>query len=260
MYMTKTLAIAAKIDKNAYPIVRQQLKATQDFLAERIGERKPRLELMSLPYDVRHLILEHLTDQQSIRVFLRRSEIPIRLPEAARVGNIQLRRECLLVALKMCTIESHSGPSNLALQAWLSKIDLTSIESFCETGYDAVTSLNFPYFSRFRYHDASITKNNDIGLALACRNLRYLTLNFHSEELFRILCRHPEAESDVATKCALDIRESYQLDGLLGAAKLERIHFRTSAPKDLLIGLEEVVAWMEKGFRERGQKIVIEIR
>jgi hypothetical protein len=257
--MTKTLALAAKTGKSTHPIVRQQLKATQDFLAERRGERKQRLELMRLPYDIRHLILEHLTDPHNIRVFLRRGSIPIRLPEAARAGNIQLRRECLLVALKMCTIEIHSGPSNAALQAWLSRINLTGIESSCETGYDAITSLSFPYFSRFPYRDASITKNNDIGLALACRNLRHLTLDFHTEELFKILCRHPEAEGEVATKCALGIRKSYQLDGLLGATKLEKIRFRTCASKRLLVGLEEVVAWMMKGFQERGQKVVIEM-
>ncbi|GAB7328850.1 hypothetical protein MBLNU13_g00728t1 [Cladosporium sp. NU13] len=197
---------------------------------------------------------------ENIKVFLRHSEIAIRLPEAARAGNIQLRRECLLVALKKCTIESHSGPSNAALQAWLSTIDLTGIESFCKTGFDAITSLNFPYFSRFPYHDASITKNKDIELALACKKLRSLTLDFYSEELFRVLCRHPEAEGDVAAKCALDIRKSYQLEGLLRATKLEKIRFRTCASKSLLVGLEEVVAWMEKGFQARGQRVVIEVR
>lgn len=254
--MTEKLALSAKIGRDTYPIVRQQLKATQDFLA---GRRKPRLELMSLPYDVRHLILEHLTDPQNIRVFLRRDSIAIRLPVAARAGNIQLRRECLLVALNMCTIEIHSGPGNAALRAWLSTIDLTGIESFCKTGFDAIKSLSFPYFSRFPYRDASITKNNDVGLALACKNLRSLTLDFHSEELFRVLCRHPEAEGDVAAKCALDIRKSYQLDGLLGATKLETIRFRACASEDLLAGLKEVVAWMEKGFHERGQKVVIKL-
>jgi hypothetical protein len=258
--MTETLALTAKAGKGTIPIVRQQLKATQDFVEDRLGERNQRLELMRLPYDVRHLILEHLTEPQSIRVFLRRSSIPIRLPEAARAGNIQLRRECLLVALKKCTIEIHSGPGNAAFQAWVSTIDLTGTKSYCETGYDAITSLNFPYFSRFPYHRADITKNNDIGLALACRNLRSLWLDFHPEELFNILSRHPESEGEVASKCALDIRKSYQLDGLLGATKLGKIRFRISAPEFALIGLAEVVAWLEKGFQERGQKVVIEMR
>lgn len=257
--MTETLARAAKTGKHTYPIVRQQLKATQDFLTERLGERKQPLELMGLPYHVRHLILEHLIGPQNIRVFLRRSPMPIRLPEAARAGNIRLRRECLLVALKSCTVEIHSGPGNAAFQTWLSKIDLTGTGSSCETGFDAITSLNFPYFSRFPYHRADITKNNDIGLALACRNLRSLTLDFHSEELHNILTRNREVEGEAATKCALDIRKSYQLDGLLGAKKLKKIHFRTGVTEQLLVGPKEVAAWMDKGFQERDQKVVIEI-
>jgi hypothetical protein len=87
-----------------------------------------------------------------------------------------------------------------------------------------------------------------------------LSLDFHSEELFNILCRHPESEGEVASKCALDIRKSYQLDGLLGATKLEKIRFRISTPEFALAGLAEVVAWLGKGFQERGQKIVIEMR
>lgn len=126
--MTETRALTAKAGKGTNAIVPQQLKATQDFVEERHGGRKQRLELMRLPYDVRHLILEHLTDPQNIRVFLRRSSTSIRLPEAARAGNIQLRRECLLVALKKCTVEIHSGPGNAAFQAWLSTIDLTGTE------------------------------------------------------------------------------------------------------------------------------------
>ncbi|KAM0700738.1 hypothetical protein Q7P35_012459 [Cladosporium inversicolor] len=257
LYMTETLALAAKTGKDTYPIARQRLKATQDFLTERLGEKRQPLELMGLPYDVRHLILEHLIGPQNIRVFLRRSSMPIRLPEAARAGNIQLRRECLLVALKI--VEIHSGPGNASFQTWLSRIDPTGTESSCETGFDAITSLSFPYFSRFPYRRADITKNNDIGLALACRNLRSLTLDFHSEELHNVLSRHAEAEGNVATNCALDIRETYQLDGLLGATKLKKSHFRTGASEQLLVGLEEVVTWMDKGFQERGQKVVIEI-
>lgn len=63
----------------------------------------------------------------------------------------------------------------------------------------------------------------------------------------------------MATKCALEIRESYQLDGLLGATKLEKIRRKTSAPEYLSIGFAEVIVWLNKGFQERGQKVVIEM-
>lgn len=74
------------------------------------------------------------------------------------------------------------------------------------------------------------------------------------------MSRHPESEGEVASRCALDIRKSYQLDGLLGATKLEKIRFRTSAPEFVLVGLAEVIAWLDKGFQERSQKVVIEMR
>ena len=258
--MTTELSRAVKTDKNAQAIVRQQLKATQDFLIDDCGRPAgKKFELMRLPYDLRHLVLEHLTPKQNIRVFLRNSRIPIRLPEAAHAGDKKLRRECLLVALNMCTIEIHSGPGNASLRNWLSKIDLTGIESFCETGFDAITSLTFPYFSRFPYGSPGITANNDVGLALACRNLRSMSMNFHSEELFRIASRHRAREAGFVTACALDIRTCYQLDGLLGASKLERVSFVAGGSKELLLGLEEVAAWFKKGFQERGQKVLIEL-
>jgi len=257
--MTRPLALVAQAVEGSYAIVRQQLKATQAFVAERHGLREKPLELMDLSWDVRHIILKHLIGSRNIRVF-GRSAISIRLPGAARAGNIQLRRECLLVTLNGCTIESHSGPSNAALRAWLSRIDLTGVESSCETGYDAIKSLHFPYFSRFPYHDASITKNNDIVLALACTNLRVLTLNFHPEELRKVSYRHLGAETELAVDCALDIRQSYQLDGLLGATKLEKLQFVSWGSSDNeLIGLTEVVAWLDKGFKERGQRVVVRI-
>lgn len=259
--MTKGLARAVVTDNGTHAIVRQQLKATQNFIADNCGRPVgEKFELMRLPYDVRHLVLEYLVTSQRIRVFLRGGEIPIRLPEAARAGNVQLRRECLLVALKSCTIEIHSGPGNAALRTWLSKIDLTGIDSFCQTGYDAITSLDFPYFSRFPYGIPGITINNDVGLALACKNLRSLSMNFHSEELSRIGCRNWGDKVDFAARCALDIRQSYQLDGLLGASKLERLCFDVGGYESLSLGLTEVVAWFEKRFQERGQKVIVEFR
>lgn len=247
--MTETLGQAARTGKNTYAIVRQQLRATQEFIAGRSGEStfKP-FEIMRLLYDHRYVLLEHMVGSQNIRVFLRNSSIPIRLPEIAHAGNRQLRRECLLVALNKCTIEIHSGPGNAALQAWLSKIDFTGVDTSCKTGFDAITSLTFPYFSRFPYHSPEITRNNDVGLALACKNLRSLSIDFVWEELGNISARNSRAHRDFAADCARDIRKSYQLDYLLDAAKLEKLQLKTLAPQSFLDGLAEVAAWFERGF------------
>jgi hypothetical protein len=280
LYMTKEFALAVQTGKDALGVVREQLKETQDFIArnnslaivrqqleavqdvaaeqsEKPKEPEEPFNLMGLTYNARHVVLEHLVGTRNIRVFLRGGGIPIRLPAVARAGGTKLRRECLLVVLKKCTIEIHSGPGNVALQKWLSNINFTGVGSFCETGFDAITSLTFPYFSRFPYHNPLITKNNDVGLAMACKNLRALMINFHTQELSRIASRHHG--NDTAAECALYIRESYQLDGLLNAAKLERLHFRTSAPEYGRNCLVEVVAWFEKGFKERNRKVLIKM-
>jgi hypothetical protein len=90
-------------------------------------------------------------------------------------------------------------------------------------GFDSITSLTSPYISRFHYGRPDVEKNNDVGLALKCKILRRVCVDFHSQELYRISQRHREAEGDVANDCALDIRASYQLDGLSEVAKREKL-------------------------------------
>jgi hypothetical protein len=267
--MAKELALAAGTNKDFYVIVRGVPEATKDVVAERSVEPEEPEEpfiLMGLPWDVRYKILEQLIGTQNLRVFLmgtyqsgRYCDIPICLPEVARAGSTKLRHECLLVALNKCTVEIHSGPGNARFQNWLSKVDFTNTESFLETGFDAITSLYFTYFSRFPYWDPNFTKNNDVGLATACKNLRSMTMFFHRQSLEEAASRHSTASDDFAAECALDIRESYQLDGLLNATKLEKLHFVAGDYPRLLIGLTEAVAWFNKGFKERKQKVLIEM-
>jgi hypothetical protein len=255
--MTQELALTARTGKKTLETVRQQLKDTQELIRKTkelalaagtpkdfyiiAGEQPEATEkpskLMGLPYDARHEILEHLVGTQNIRVFVRGDRIPICLPEAARAGSTDLRRECLLVALKKRTFEIHDGRGNASFQKWLSKIEFTSTDSFCETGFDVVTSLYFPYFSRFlwRVYKWPNPKNNDIGLALLCKNLRSLTIKFHDNELRRIARKDPWFFD--AAEVARDIRKYSQLDGLLNAAKLENLHFETSHHEDYSKGL-----------------------
>lgn len=177
-----------------------------------------------------HMILSYVVDPQALRVFLKNSKIGIQRPELAHAGDKKLRLECLLVALNMCTVEIHSGPGNAKLQNWLSKIAFAGIETFLKTGFDAIHSLNFPYFSRFPYGAPGITKNNDVGLALACQNLRTLCLNFHPDGLGRCMSDHVR-EVDYKTRSAASIRANYQLDGLLDAKKLEVLRASLLGPR-----------------------------
>lgn len=248
--MTQELALAIGNRKHAYAIHREQLQASQE-------QNNTKFRLMDLPYDARRIILGHSIDFQTLRAFLKNDRMPIRLPEVARAGDSRLRRECLLVALNKCTMEIHSGPGNAALQGWLSSINFQGVDTSLETGFDAITSLDFPYFSRFPYGRPDITSNNDVGLALSCKNLRDLKLNFHSEELGRVFYEHYESEGDVAAKSALSVRKNYQLDGLLGAEKLQTLSFNAYATENVMAGIHKVAAWFEQEFQKRGQKVVV---
>lgn len=250
--MTENLALAIKSGKATYMVHREQLRATQRFI-----DRRTSPELMTLPYHVRHMILDHHTEAQTIRVFLRRGGTPILLPEAARAGNKQLRRECLLTALKKSTIEIHSGPGNAAFQAWLSQINFKGLETFLETGADAITSLRFPYFSRFPFKDPAVTTNNDVKLCQQSKNLRELTIDFHPEELF---------DRDASTRAHLprtaeNLREYYQLDGLLNMTNIEKMNFECYASEGEMRHLRTLMTWFKEQFKlqDRARKVIVQL-
>ncbi|KAM0722202.1 hypothetical protein Q7P37_001643 [Cladosporium fusiforme] len=268
--MSKGLAIALRARKADYAVHRQQLSATQKFIADRGSKQaatkaiKPKdiFPIMALPWDVRHTILEHMVEAQTIRTFLRNASTAIKLPEVARAGSSKLRRECLLVTLKKCTIEIHSGPGNAAFQAWLAEVDFNGIETNnCRNGFDAIHALSFPYFSRFPYDRPGITVNNYVKLALACRNLRTLTLNFHSQEISRFETDFWDQEEDVDedhgvvyAQAAASMREKYHLDRLLGAKALQTLCFVAAKTATM----EVLAAWFESQFKGRKPAVVVE--
>jgi hypothetical protein len=95
--MTKEVALAARTRKDALEVVRQMLKETQELIHKTkelalaagtpkdfyviVPDEKP-FNLMGLPYDVRHGILERSVGTQNLKVFLRGNGIPIFLPVA----------------------------------------------------------------------------------------------------------------------------------------------------------------------------------
>lgn len=267
--MTKDLALAIDGSETAYGVHRQQLKATDNFVAGKkhtdpytlrnVENLDPEFHpSMNMPYDLRYMVLQHIVPSQNIRAFLCRESVGLSLPTIAYAGNTQLRRECLLVALNSCTMDIHSSPGNARLQAWLAKVDFTGVSTSCKTGFDAITSLTFPYFSYFRYGTPGITTNNDLGLAMACKNLRSLSLHFASSELARIAlrCQGQEDEFEVA---AAMLRENYQLDGILKLDKLELLHVNAYGSEDALRGLRKLLAWFEAEFERLGRRVVIEV-
>jgi len=270
--MTKELALVIGSTENSYGVHQQQLQATTNFIVgldipepfklssvqtfDRDNPDKPKPEtLMCLPYDVRYIILERTIPAQNIRAYLKRERVGIELPAIARADSTQLRRECLLVALDSCTMEVHSGPGNARLQKWLAKVDFSGVGTSCETGFDAIISLLFPYFSYFPYGGEGIMKNNDVGLAVACRNLRTMGLQFYRSSLEEIA---HECMGDFEL-AATRIRAYYQLDHLLGAKQLRELRFFAYGRDYALQGLREVVIWFQKGFESKSQRVTVDI-
>ena len=233
----------------------RKIRSVQPFDRDRDHDQPKPNSLMRLPYDVRYEILEHIIPAQNIRAYLKRERVGIELPAIARAGSTQLRRECLLVALNSCTMEVHSGPGNARLQKWLAKVNFSSVGTSCETGFDAITSLLFPYFSYFPYGGREITTDNDVGLAVACKNLRFMGLQFSS---FALSVIADECMGDFGLT-ATRIRENYQLDGVLEAKQLRVLRFYSYKRDYALQGLREVVMWFQKGFESKGQRVTVEI-
>lgn len=267
--MSTGLATALRSRREKFTIHLQQLRGTQELLVKSL-QGQPALQgsrlrqtfpMMDLPYVIRHLVLEHMIEAQTISAFLKRATTPISLPVVARAGSSLLRRECSLVALKVSTVEIHSGPDNVALQAWLRKIDFSGVETDsgnCQNGFDAINTLNFPYFSRFPYDQRSITVNHDVQLALACKHLRTLTLDFHFQEISRIesnlrLRNQITQPSQLHIAAAASIRQKYQLDLLLDAKQLQKIRLRATETRTL----EVLSVWFVQEFNARGNRVVV---
>jgi hypothetical protein len=260
--MTKDLALSIDDSglKTSHGVHRQQLKGTCDLVASKnlsdlfklrtAQNLDPDLHpLMRLPYDVRDEILKNIVPAQNIRAFLKRESVGIQLPAIAYAGSTKLRRECLLVALNQCTMEIHSGPGNERLQAWLAEVDFASVDTSCKTGFDAITSLKFPYFGFFPYNQPGITTNNDVELMLACKNLRKIHLTFSNLWW---------GEEDGTRQAAVAMRKNYQLEGILEAQKLEVLSVLAPNSAWATCGLRELFQWFETEFEHHGRRVILE--
>ena len=195
---------------------------------------------MELPYELRHMILSYICGSRTMRVFLNGNyyspPTTVPLPAIAKVDDPKLSAEATLVSIKQATIEIHSGPGNAKFQQWLSSIDFSaSGETSLQSGFDAVHSLSFLYFSRYphRFLPAHAL-NNDIQLMTKCRNLRTTTLSF--------------VQVDLLLKPVPQLRREYRLDSMLSMfqhGELQTIVLRgpNHAPHANIV-LQALVAWL----------------
>ena len=202
-------------------------------------------DLVALPPEIRHQIISHLLPpgDNIVRVFLPgyagTPPTPIALPVTARLGDRQLRQETLMVTIERTTWSVHSYQGNIAFNTWLSKVDLSLASSNYATGYDAVKSLHFPYFSRYphvtlRPHEPNL----DIELMLKCNNLEKVTMEWVGQEL-NIGAGSP--------KSVQQLRTQYRLDRMLNLKKIKCLRLRlirdhSAANLDLL---RELGAWFK---------------
>lgn len=220
----------------------------------------PKFRIMDLPYDIRERILRQDTlefvsrtsPSLCIAVYLPGinggASTAMRLPPVTQAGDRELRMQSMLVTIKLITFEIHSGPGNAKLQRWLRSINLqASGQTHLNTGFDAVHSLYFPYFSYFPYHLPEITANNDIELARRCANLRTLKVYFSSDNLEDVY-GNPETVA-----C---LRESYRLDGMLELKNLKYLALHASS---CLTALKNLKVWFEEEYSQRGQATKVAI-
>ncbi|KAK3718716.1 hypothetical protein LTR37_004935 [Vermiconidia calcicola] len=211
---------------------------------------KKKFPIIGLPFDARACVLSHLCPTMNVRVYLRGvrgqppSEMP--LPAVVHAGDRKLRLEAIIVTIKQSTLEIHSGPGNAKLQEYLASLDFSSTgETNLITGFEAVRSLTFPYFSRFPHHHPAITANNDIELMKKSSNLRKVCLNFVWPELF---------EHGTSQKSVAQLRAEYRLDGMLELGKLKKLILM--APNTRVV--HELAAWFEGEYAARDRMLEVE--
>ncbi|KAK5686060.1 hypothetical protein LTS10_002174 [Elasticomyces elasticus] len=196
--------------------------------------------IMALPAEVR-LEVFGLLVEDIVSVFLRgMNGIPTGMlfPRIAYVSKT-VRAEYLMLALEKATFSIHSGPGNAKFQQWLNKIDLSAIASY-HTGFDAIKTLQFPYFSRFPHQQLpATTPNNDIELMEKCGNLESISITWASDTLIDYSTPQPSGKT-VQQLCA-----EYRLDRLCQLTKLRRVslvRFRVGPVSQAV--LEDLAQWV----------------
>ncbi|KAK3635697.1 hypothetical protein LTR56_014573 [Elasticomyces elasticus] len=210
------------------PVIQQSNPATAPF------------PIMALPAEVR-LEVFGLLVEDIVSVFLRgMNGVPTGMlfPSLAYVSKT-VRAEYLMLALEKATFSIHSGPGNAKFQRWLSKIDLSAIASY-HTGFDAIKTLQFPYFSRFPHQQfPATTPNNDIELMVKCGNLESISMTWAGDMLI---------DFNAPTPTGKDVQQlslEYRLDRLRQLTKLRRVELVRFRQGTLSLAvLENLAQWI----------------
>ncbi|KAK5718786.1 hypothetical protein LTR17_015620 [Elasticomyces elasticus] len=222
-----------------------QEKSTTDAKADTIvfQQSEPAtapFPIMALPAEVRLVVLGLLVED-IVSVFLRgMNGIPTGMlfPRIAYVSKT-IRAEYLMLALEKATFSIHSGPGNAKFQQWLNKIDLSAIASY-HTGFDAIKTLQFPYFSRFPHQMLpATTPNSDIELMVKCGNLESISMTWAGDMLIDYTAPTPTG------KDVQQLSLEYRLDRLRQLTNLRRVNLVKFRQGTLSLAvLENLAQWI----------------
>lgn len=232
--------------------------------------------LMSLPYDVRHLILDEAITPVETSVWDRHSRnrpFLVALPPLARTKNDRLRLESLLVTIAKSDFRIDSGGATEDFVNWLGRISFLPLHGDIahKTGFDAVQALTFgKHDTHFRYErDFNYPGVSQLELAGRCKNLRFLTLkiancDFTQEQKlgYSYMDRVPRTMPDLDTRFGFNNLFELRLFSLLRLKVLrkrvdEEGHVTVDEPTEL--ALREVKAWLSGEFKRRGRRVEVDI-
>jgi hypothetical protein len=217
---------------------------------------KEPLHLLDLPPELLSEILSCLITTDRIKVFLPSYNIAgadvrgVPLPDVTLSCKL-LRNTYVKAAIERTTFEVHSFPGNKAFQRWLASLDLASVSANYGGGFDAVRKLDFPFASRFPFHNLPASApNSDVELMKKCKNLTVVSMTWVRAAL---------TDQSGDEKTVNQLREDFRLDGMLELEELKELnlfHWGRAADTEVL---HELGGWFEAEYKKRGQDVQVKV-
>lgn len=108
------------------------------------------------------------------------------------------------------------------------------------------------------YDQPGITTNHDVGMAVACKHLKHMSIFFAARSLEAVADRCQGQENPFELFAGM-MREKYQLDGILEAKKLEVLRVHAYGSQYAMAGLSHLLHWFADESARLGRKTVIKV-